>query len=543
MEYHRGERVVHLGVLPSMAADRYRQERGFSFGETEQSYDAFEAQTNRAANVLTTHGIERGERVGLLASNTVLFPATQFGIVKAGAVATPLNLSMDRETLEYVVQDAGIDTLVVGESLAAEGRALADSAGVETLFVPGVADNDAGITDYATAMTAADDTFDLVDRDPDDPCILMYTSGTTGRPKGVPLSHHTMLSSIENFSRGIPIEPDDSLLFSLPLFHIFGNGFMGLFLYCGASLRIRRELDPADTLSAIDDHDVTMFAGVPAMYTELLQYSREHSSEFDLSSLRLAVSAGAPLSDDLRQQVERAFDVRLIEGWGLTEAPAATVEPAYGPPKEAGCVGPPLPNTELKLVEPDAREDTVVEIDAIRGGEIDSDDTDAVTGEIAIRGPIVFDGYHGQVADDVFDGEGWFYTGDIGRVDSDGYLWLLDRADDVIITGGNNVYPAEVEEALSEHPAVARAAVVAAPHDVKGEAPVAFVVPEWEGTPGATELRSFTLERVAAYAHPREIFFVDELPRGSTGKVQRGQLKAEAERRLDGPLEPTEEKL
>ncbi|MFC6962552.1 class I adenylate-forming enzyme family protein [Halocatena marina] len=246
--------------------------------------------------------------------------------------------------------------------------------------------------------------------------------------------------------------------------------------------------------------------------------------------------------------MEAAWDVPMTEGWGMTEtSPAGTTEPSRGVRKAAGCIGPPVPNIELKLTNPDSRE-TLIEPEELTpfvNANIDFDDETQVTGEIAVRGPQVFTGYYERPAktEAVFDDDGWFYTGDIARVDSDGYFWIVDRADDMMIVGGENVYPAEVEDALYDHPAVAEAAVVAADHEMKGKAPVAFVVTEDGATVDEEELRQFTLDHVATYAHPRRVFFVTELPRSATQKVQRFKLEATASERLGEPLKPTDEEL
>jgi long-chain acyl-CoA synthetase len=238
----------------------------------------------------------------------------------------------------------------------------------------------------------------------------------------------------------------------------------------------------------------------------------------------------------------------MVEGWGMTEtAPAGCIEPSRGVRKRAGCVGPPVPNVEVKIVDPGSRETKVAPDDFAPnpGDDVDWDDDAAVTGEIAVRGPQVFAGYHNrpEKTDAVFDDEGWFYTEDIARVDEDGYFWMVDRADDMMLVGGENVYPAEVEDALYEQPAVAEAAVVGAPHEVKAEAPVAFVVLEAGAEATERELRSFALERVASYAHPRRVFFVDELPRSATQKVQRYKLEEQADELLDAPLGSSEDEL
>ncbi|MFC4544121.1 class I adenylate-forming enzyme family protein [Halosolutus amylolyticus] len=550
MEYHHGDRLTHAGALPTMAADRYGEKTAFSFMGSEQSYEEFESQANSVANVLVDHGVEPGDRVGLFIPNTTQFPSAYFGILKAGAVATPLNLRMDPETLGYVIQDAGIDTMIASAFLAEEAQELAAAAGVETLFLPGVADEERGVVNYSHATMEADETFDPIDREMDDIAVQPYTSGTTGRPKGVLLSHRNVLSTLESYSRGgLAIDADDSILLVLPMFHIYAlNALMGSFVYRGATMVLQPEPDPVDMLTAIDEHDLTKFAGVPAMYTMMFREYRENPDEYDVSSLDDVTCAAAPLAEEVRRSIEEAWNVPVVEGWGMTEtSPGGTLEPARGVRKEAGCIGPPLPNIELKIVDPATRETKIApdDLEPFPDPEIDFDDEEAVTGELAIRGPNVFEGYHNrrEKTDEVFDDEGWFYTEDVARVDEDGYFWMVDRADDMILTGGNNVYPAEVEDALYEHPDVAEAAVVAAPHEVKGEAPVAFVVPEAGSDVSEADLRAFALDRVATYAHPRRVFVVEELPRSATQKVQRYVLEEEVEERLDEPLQSTDEEL
>ncbi|HET7322891.1 MAG TPA: long-chain fatty acid--CoA ligase, partial [Halococcus sp.] len=222
-------------------------------------------------------------------------------------------------------------------------------------------------------------------------------------------------------------------------------------------------------------------------------------------------------------------------------------EPSRGVRKAAGCIGPPVPNLECKLTDIETRETLVApdDLTPFANPDIDFENQDRVTGEIAVRGPQVFEGYYErpEKTDEVFDDEGWFYTGDIAHVDADGYFWMIDRADDMLLVGGENVYPAEVEDALYSHPDVAEAAVVAADHDVKGQAPVAFVVTEEDADLTEDDLRGFALSHVATYAHPRRVFFVDELPRSATQKVQRYKLETDAAKRLGAPLQSTGEEL
>lgn len=551
MEYHNGEQVRHVGSLPSMAAARYGDKTAFTFMGTETSYAELERDANKLANALVDQGVEPGDRVGILIPNEPAFPVAYFGIIKTGAIATPLNLRMGPETLKYVIEDAGADVIVSSAYLSEatlgwDPMDLADS--VEMLITPGRSDEERGIHNYSHLIADAPEEFEIVERAFEDIAAQPYTSGTTGKPKGVMLSHRNLLSTLESYGKsGLGIDADDTIVLVLPLFHIYAlNALMGSFMVRGGEINLQPQPDIESLLSAIDENDATVFAGVPALYTGMWRTYRENPDAYDLSSLDYVVCAAAPLADEVRRTIEKEWDVPMVEGWGMTEtSPAGTIEPVVGVRKAAGCVGPPVPGIELKLVDPKTRETRVApeDIFPFPDEDIDFEDETQVTGELAIRGPVVFEGYHNlpEVTDSVKDADGWFYTEDIARVDEDGYFWIVDRADDMILSGGNNIYPAEVEDALYKHPDVAEAAVVAAPHEVKGQAPVAFVVPE-EGTdPSEEEIREFSLDYLAAYAHPRRVFFVEELPRGATGKVQRFKLEHEVEDILEGSLEPSEE--
>jgi long-chain acyl-CoA synthetase len=548
MEYHDGGPLRRMGDLPAMAAHRYGEKTAFvAFGQ-EQSFTELDDEANRTANVLVDHGIEPGERVGLFIPNTLQFPSAYFGIIRAGGVPIPLNLRMDPETLVFVLDDADVDAMVASPLLADEAKNLAAAGEVGTTFLPGVSEE--GVVNYSHAIGEASSEFEGPERDFDDVACQPYTSGTTGQPKGVLLSHRNLLSTIESYDTGgLNVDAEDSILLVLPLFHIYAlNAVMGTFLYTGAKMVLQPQPEAEPMLSAISEHAITQFAGVPAMYTMMFREYRDRPNEYDLSSLENVVCAASPLADSTRREIEEAWNVPMTEGWGMTEtAPAGTTEPSRGVRKSAGCIGPPVPNIELKLADPETRE-TLVGPDDLTpfvNPDIDFADHERVTGEIAVRGPQVFEGYYERPEKnrEVFDDEGWFYTEDIARADSDGYFWMVDRADDMLLVGGENVYPAEVEDALYAHPDVAEAAVVAAPHEVKGEAPVAFVVPEAGTDLTETDLRRFALDHVATYAHPRRVFFVEELPRSATQKVQRYKLEADVDERLVEPLQSTSEEL
>jgi len=545
MELYRGEPLRHLGDLPSMAAHRYGEKTAFNFYADDLSFAALDDRSDRLANVLLDSGLEPGDRVGLMIPNTNEFPVAYFGAIKAGGVPTPLNLRMDPETLVFVLNDAGANHLLGSQLIGDQVGRLAGAAGVDHAFISGGGE---GMTDLAAALADASADLNRPDRAYDDVACQPYTSGTTGQPKGVMLTHENLLTTIEAYDKGgLAIDPEDSFLLVLPLFHIYAlNALMGTGVYSGTTMFLQPTPEPVPMLQAIEEEGITKFAGVPAMYTMMFREYRQNPDAYDLSSLDSVTCAAAPLADETRRTIEAAWDVPMVEGWGMTEtAPAGTVEPSRGVRKAAGCVGPPVHNVELKIADPETRETIVApeDLSPHPNPDIDFDDHESVTGEIAIRGPNVFEGYYNrpEKTEQVFDDEGWFYTEDVARVDRDGYFWIVDRADDMIIAGGENIYPAEVENALYEHPAVAEAAVVGADHETKGEAPVAFVVLEEGEEVSEEDLRRFSLDHVATYAHPRRIFFVEELPRSATQKVQRYKLEEEADDHLDGPLSPSEE--
>jgi len=550
MKYHDQDPLRHVGDVPAMGADRYGDKLAFEYRGDEYTYTDLEARANRVANALTGAGIEPGDRFALYLGNSLQFPESFFGVLKAGAVAVPLNHRMDRERLRYILDDSGAVALITSRMFPSVGTDLAEA--VPLAFIPGGSE---GLEDYDEHVDAAAPTFDRPERAFDDVAVQCYTSGTTGDPKGVLTTHENLLSTVQSFSsRGGADPEDDVALCFLPLFHMYGlSVVMLLGIYNGATVVLRTMPVPSELLSAITEFEVTQFAAIPAVFIEMLEELDENPDGYDVSSIETLGSGAAPLAEDTRRRIEAAFDTPITEGWGMTEtSPAGTTGSSYGIRKGAGCIGQPLPDVELQLVDPETREVRVpwaaldpTAATTLAEHGIDPDDEAQVTGEIAIRGPQVFEGYHEmpERTDAVFDADGWFYTDDIARVDADRSLWMVDRADDMLIVGGENVYPAEVEDALFGHPDVQAAAVVAAEHETKGEAPVAYVVfePGVEEPPSERDLRQFAVERVPTYAHPRRVFFVDELPRSGTRKVQRFKLEADVEERLGGPLAPSEE--
>jgi long-chain acyl-CoA synthetase len=547
MQYHNERPVKNLGNLPKMLASRYGEKMALDGPERTQSFNELESRANRVANMLVKRGLESEQRVGMYVPNTLQFPESFFGIVKAGGVPVPLNLRLDPKTLEYVLNDSGASYLIASNSIGLNSETvltasnLAERADIEELMISGIDAEDE--ISYDRAVANASDNFETVDSTPDDVCLQLYTSGTTGKPKGVHTTHKNLLSSDESYARSaLPLGSDDRALCVMPFFHIFGlHGILNTVLYSGGSVIVRQNPNGEELLKTVEEHGLTLMYGVPAIYNSMYQAYRDAPGDYDVSSLRYAMAAGAPLTAATRRDIEQGWNVRMFEGWGMTETTATgALTPPMGVRKEASCVGPMMPFIEMKLVDPETREDIVPLEDIVPfpSEELDFSDEEEVTGEIAIRGPPVFKGYHNrpELNNAVFDENGWFYTEDLARIDEDGFFWIVDRTDDMIIVGGENVYPTEVENSLTEHPAVIEAAVVSVPHKTKGQAPVAYVVLEEGEQISEEELRRFTLDYVATYAHPRRIIFIDELPRSGTQKVRRFKLEERIRNDIDGEL-------
>jgi long-chain acyl-CoA synthetase len=552
MRYHQKEPLKHLGNLPTMGAERYGDKTAMYYRDQEMSYNDIENQSNQIANGLDSIGIEPDDRVAITMENNLEYAPVVFGINKVGAVAVPVNFQMSFNRLLHVLNDADVDVMFGSAAMEDLCVQLHEQAELDSTFVPGGSDA-VGIRDYDKLLNDQPTEFETVDRDFDsDICAQGYTSGTTGNPKGVPMTHENILRTLQSFTETEEIDPEtDTTLTITPMYHILGLiGTTLLTLYTGRSLVMVNQTEPSALLEAVDRYEATTFTAVPALYIGMVREYERNPEKYDISSIESLGVGAAPLPKETRDKIENTFGVALVEGWAMTETAAAgTSASARGVQKGAGCIGQPIPGIEMKLVDPDTRETRVPpeHLDPaapanLTGYEPDFEDETTYTGEIAIRGPQVFDGYHElpEETNEVFDDDGWFYTGDIARVDEDRFLWMVDRADDMMIVGGENVYPAEIEDELYHHPDVQEVAIVGVPHEVKGTAPVAYVVPEDGANVTETQIREYALEHIAAYAHPRKVLFVDEMPRSGTNKVQRFKLEERAEERI-GMLESSEE--
>jgi long-chain acyl-CoA synthetase len=441
--------------------------------------------------------VEPGDRVALLGLNTIDFVTAYYGILARGAVVVPVAPMLVADEVAFLVQDSGAKVALVADDL------LGVVAGADMQVLP---------LSTALADGAGGDGFQRAAREPLDPAVLFYTSGTTGRPKGAVLTHaNLVLNAFVNAYTANHIVPEDVMFGCLPLFHTFGQtvALNGTFLV-GGTLILQPRFEPAAALALMEEHGVTAFLGVPTMYMALLAAARAGGP---IPALRLCVSGGAPLPVKVLEEFNEVFSTRIQEGYGLSEtSPTATVNQLeYG--IEPGSIGHPIWGVEVEIADPDV-DDAIVLKDV---GEV---------GEIVIRGHNVFAGYHDRPeATEAVIVDGWFRSGDLGTKDERGFLRIVDRKKDLILRGGYNVYPREVEEVLVRHPAVDQVAVVGVPHETHGEEVLAVVVLREGATEDGDELLAWAGERVARHKRPRLVRFVDELPLGPSRKVLKRELR------------------
>jgi long-chain acyl-CoA synthetase len=464
------------------------------------TYRALDDASARVAGVLAERGIEPGDRVGLMMPNVAEVPVVYYGILRAGGVVVPMNPLLKAREVAYYLGDSGAGLLFAWHAFAGEARAGAERAGAGLLVV-----DEAGFPDLLGSASPAEQ---VLDRDSDDTAVILYTSGTTGQPKGAELTHGNLISNTEVARADIArARPEDVIFGGLPLFHVFGQTVaLNIAVASGACLTLLPRFDAAHALRIIAAHRVTIFEGVPTMYVALLH--QPDRADYDVSTLRLCVSGGAALPVEVLRGFEEAFSCPVLEGYGLSETSPVASFNHPGQERKPGSIGTPIRGVQMRVVDDAGHE--------IRQGEV---------GEIVIRGPNVMKGYwHRPEATAEAVRDGWFHTGDLARIDEYGYFYIVDRKKDLIIRGGYNVYPREIEEVLYEHPAVAEAAVIGLPHPALGEEVGAAVTLRRGATVTPEELRDFVKGQVAAYKYPRHVWIVDVMPKGATGKIQKREV-------------------
>jgi long-chain acyl-CoA synthetase len=490
---------LNLADLLKGAAERDPDHIAIKLDDTELSYRALDGASAHIAGLLRDHGFEPGDRVGIMLPNVPYFPVAYYGVLRAGGIVVPMNVLLKKREVAFYLKDPGAKLLFAWHGFAQDAQAGAEQAGAECLLVePGEFEKQVGEVDPLTGWA---DTAD------GDTAVILYTSGTTGQPKGAELTHANLTRNAQASESLFSLGSDAVVLGALPLFHSFGQTCgMNATISGGGTLSLIPRFEPAKALEIIQRDKVNIFQGVPTMYGAMLHL--DGRDEYDTSSLKLCASGGSAMPVELLRGFEEAFGCKVLEGYGLSESSPVASFNHPDRERKPGSIGTPIDGVEMKVVDEDGTE--------VAQGEV---------GEIVIRGHNVMKGYWNKpdaTAETIKDG--WLHTGDMAHVDEDGYFFIVDRKKDMIIRGGYNIYPREIEEILYEHPAVREAAVLGVPHDEYGEEVGAAVALKDGEDVSESELRDYVKEQVAAYKYPRQIWFVDDLPKGPTGKILKREI-------------------
>jgi long-chain acyl-CoA synthetase len=462
------------------------------------SYAELRDAAARMATLLREMGVEPGDRVGLQLPNVPAFPVACYGALLAGATVVPMNPLLKAREVEYYLGDSGARVVVVGDQMPEAAQQAGASMGTEVVVVGAMG-----------PAQLPEEPSELVEREDYDTAVILYTSGTTGKPKGAELTHSNLASNARTSAETLTeLGPDDVVMGCLPLFHVFGMTCgLNASVLTGACLTLIPRFDGGKALHVIGRDRVTIFEGVPTMYSAMLHAPTR--AEADVSTLRACVSGGAAMPVEVLRAFEREFDCVILEGYGLSEtSPVASFNHPHAE-RRPGTIGTPVRGMQMRLVDAEGEDVAEAEI-----------------GEIAIRGEGLMKGYWNrpEATDDAIP-DGWFRTGDLATRDAQGYFTIVDRKKEMIIRGGFNIYPREIEEALYEHASVAEVAVIGIKHPDLGEEVGAAVVLKPGATAEPAELRNFAKSRVAAYKYPRHVWLVEALPKGPTGKILRREVQ------------------
>ena len=490
---------ANLAANLTDTAGRFGDRIALKLDDVELSYAALDEAAARVAGMLRERGIEAGDRVGVMLPNVPYFAAVYYGALRLGATVVPMNVLLKGREVRFYLDDPGAKILFAWHGFAEAAGQGAEEARVQLVLVtPG---------EFEQQVVAAEPVREVAQRAGDDTAVILYTSGTTGTPKGAELTHDNLRRNVE-IARGLfSLSEDAVVLGALPLFHSFGQTCgLNACVRAGGMLTLIPRFDPGKALEIIARDRVTVFEGVPTMYSAMLNHP--DAGDADTSSLQVCASGGAAMPVEVMRAFEEQFGCIVLEGYGLSETSPVASFNHPDRERKAGSIGTPIDGVEMRVV--------------------DDDDADLATGEvgeIVIRGHNVMKGYWARpdATQECMRG-GWFHTGDMARVDEDGYFFIVDRKKDLIIRGGYNVYPREVEEVFYEHPAVAEVAVVGVPHDELGEEVAAAVSLKDGESVDVDELQAYIKEQVAAYKYPRTIWLVDELPKGPTGKILKREI-------------------
>lgn len=519
--------MLNLSTLLEDSARTHPDRTAVVAGSDRLSFASVERTANQVANLLVGRGIRPGDTVALSCPNLPWFPSIYYGIVKTGAAVVPLNILLSAPEVAYHLRDSGARAFFAFEGtpglrlgdICTAG--FADAPDCELLFLitadstsrPGTDSLGNGVEPLAPALAKQPEDFDAAITQASDTAVVLYTSGTTGRPKGAELTHANVVLNALTAHRILEgREAVDTHLVALPLFHAFGQVLQMHTAFAGGNtLVLMPRFEPNEAVRLMLEESVTHFAAVPTMYHGLLSALPAPEQTAQIArNMRLGLSGGAAMPVDVIGRIKEAFDVDVREGYGLSEtSPGACFTPVDGLAKP-GSIGKPIWSVQMKLVD---------------DAGTDLPDRPDVVGEIAVKGHVVMKGYRNrpEATAEVLS-DGWFRTGDLARKDEDGYYFIVDRSKDLIIRGGYNVYPREVEEVLMGHPAISLAAVVGVPHESLGEEVKAYVLKEPGDPTSEDELIAWVKTRIAAYKYPRLLEFVTSFPMTATGKILKREL-------------------
>ncbi len=487
----------NLASLMTDSAAKTPDATALKLDDVEVSYQALDEGSARVAGWLSELGVAKGDRVGIMLPNVPYFPIAYFGVLRLGGVVVPMNVLLKKRETGFYLKDPEAKVVIAWGDFAEAAEAGAEEAGAECILVkPG---------EFEKQLAEHEPVREVAEVEGSDTAVILYTSGTTGTPKGAELTHDNMTENAKVARELFDIGPEAVALGALPLFHSFGQTCgLNATMLAGGCLTMIPRFDPEKALEIIERDKVNVFEGVPTMFSAMLHAK----SEADTSSLEVCASGGSAMPVEVMRAFEEKYKCKVLEGYGLSETSPVASFNHPDRPNKPGSIGTPIRGVEMQLFDEDGK--------VVAEGEV---------GEIVIKGHNVMKGYWNRAdATEEAIKDGWFFTGDLAKVDEDGYYFIVDRKKDMIIRGGYNVYPREIEEVLYEHPAVREAAVVAMKHEELGEEVGAAVALKEGQEATVEELQAFVKDAVAAYKYPRKVWLVEDLPKGPTGKILKREI-------------------
>jgi len=499
----------NLAVILSESAQSFPDRPVALFTGGQLTYRQLDQASDRVAATLAAAGIKPGDPVAVQLPNIPQFLISYFGILKAGGIVVPLNVLLTAPEVAFHLGDSRARILIVWEGALPEAAKGAEAVGLDQIYVVGQGGASGVGVPFERLMAVEVPRYEMAVREPTDTAVIVYTSGTTGRPKGAELTHLQLYMNADIPGRLFNVRSDDIVLTVLPLFHVFGlSSILDVCVRFGCTMSLVPRFTPAAVLEAIQRDRITIFEGVPTMFADML--SCPDTGSYDLSSLRIAISGGASIPAPVLDAFEERFGLVVLEGYGLTETASTTTFNVSADERRAYSVGKPIWGTQTQVWDS-------------RGRQLPPGPENV--GEVVTRGLHVMKGYlhNPEATASVFTGD-WLHTGDLGYFDEDGFLFIVSRKKELIIRGGYNVYPSEIENVLLAHPAIAEAAVVGIPDERLGEEVMAVVITRSTENLAEAELTIYCRERLAAYKCPRVFQFRSQLPKNTLGKVLKDQL-------------------